>query len=284
MRRRAPHSVAVIERCVGELARDEGIVVGRLQRWVQLMVLLTALDRVRDDRGEPLFLVKGGVAMELRLGLGARATKDLDAVFRDAAVPMLACLDEALRGGWGEFSFQRSVPQPIGPTGSLRFEVKLSYRGRRWGTVPLEVAPAEGGAGGDVEQLDAISIAPFGLEGLERVPGLGVRYQIAQKLHACTQQPPVGREENQRVHDLIDLLLLCDLVGAGGWPAVRSACLDTFAVRGTHAWPPQLVVYPSWPGAYALIASQVGFALTGGAVEARRVGGRGAWMLKGCSR
>jgi hypothetical protein len=39
--------------------------------------LIGALDRVRDD-DEPRFLVKGGVSMELRLGLDARSTQDVD--------------------------------------------------------------------------------------------------------------------------------------------------------------------------------------------------------------
>jgi hypothetical protein len=40
------------------------------------MVLLAMLDRVRAPDGEPQCLLKGGVAMELRFDLGARATKD----------------------------------------------------------------------------------------------------------------------------------------------------------------------------------------------------------------
>ena len=54
------------------------------------------LDRVRDEDGEPLFTLKGGAAMELRLGLNARASKDYDAAFRDRAEGMLDALDEAL--------------------------------------------------------------------------------------------------------------------------------------------------------------------------------------------
>ncbi len=39
----------------------------------------TLLRYARDEHDEPLFLIKGGVAVELLLGLQARATKDLDA-------------------------------------------------------------------------------------------------------------------------------------------------------------------------------------------------------------
>ena len=37
------------------------------------------MHHARDEHDEPVFLIKGGVAIELLLGLRARATKDLDA-------------------------------------------------------------------------------------------------------------------------------------------------------------------------------------------------------------
>src|SRR3981081_1103217 len=38
--------------------------------------------RAREPHQQPLFLIRGGVAVELPLGLRARATKDLDATAR----------------------------------------------------------------------------------------------------------------------------------------------------------------------------------------------------------
>lgn len=60
------------------------------------MVLAAMLDRAHDTTGQPLFLVKAGVAMELRFGTGARATKDLDLTYRADAEHMLDRLDEAV--------------------------------------------------------------------------------------------------------------------------------------------------------------------------------------------
>ena len=54
-----------------------------LRRWLGFMIVAGMLDAARHaDDGEPLFLVKGGVAMELRMNTGARAPKDLDTAFR----------------------------------------------------------------------------------------------------------------------------------------------------------------------------------------------------------
>jgi hypothetical protein len=44
------------------------------------MAFIGAMERVRAEDG-PRFLVKGGVSIELRLGLRARATKHVDLVF-----------------------------------------------------------------------------------------------------------------------------------------------------------------------------------------------------------
>lgn len=270
-RRKAPHSTSVIQKWVGDYARDKGVAASRLQRWIWFMIVLALLDRVRDEQDEPLFLLKGGAAMELRFQLEARTTKDIDTVFREAMPSMLERLDEALQAGFGDFTYERNEPELITDTRSVRLAIKLSYRGKRWGTVQLEVAPAEGRSGDDVETLNAIGIDQFGLEGPERIPCLGIRYQIAQKLHACTAPPLEGRDENLRFHDPIDLILLRGLVAQDGWNAVRLACLDTFQIRGMHSWPPDLVVYPSWPGAFAALAEDQGFDITDVEDAARQV-------------
>ncbi len=262
LRRKPPHNTNVIEKWVNEYARAEQLVPGRMQRWIWFMVVLAVLDRVRDAEDEPLFLLKGGAAMELRLQLDARTTKDIDTFFRESMDSMLARLDEALQAGWGDFTFERTEAEAIKDTHSLRLDIKLSYRGKRWGTVQLEVAPAEGKSGSDVEDIDAIGIEQFGLEGPERVPCLGISYQIAQKIHACTEPPPEGKAENIRFHDPMDMILLRDIVPGDGWPAVRAACIDTFETRAKHSWPPELVVYPSWPTAFAELAGKQGFAIT----------------------
>jgi hypothetical protein len=69
------------------------------------MVLLGALDRVRE--ADPVFLLKGGVAMEIRLRGRARATKDVDLVFFGDPQDLGDDLDRALVDPYSEFSFQR---------------------------------------------------------------------------------------------------------------------------------------------------------------------------------
>ncbi len=227
------------------------------------MVLAAALDRVKDDHDEPLFIVKGGVAMELRLRLKARATKDFDTFFRESAEMMLGRLDEALRQPHGNFRFQRSEARPIGPTGTQRIEVQVIYNDRVWQRVALEVALAEGrmAEATEIERLPPIEINQFGLDGPAYVSCIPVRYQIAQKLHACTERFESG-PENDRFRDLVDLILLRGLIEIAALPRVREACVEIFEIRRKHSWPPELVVPDSWPRPFEALARELEFAVT----------------------
>lgn len=100
-------------------------------------------------------------------------------------------------------------------------------RRRSLDVVVLVTAPAEGSSGDDVETLDAINIDQFGLEGPERIPCLGIRHQIAQKLHACIAPPLEGRVENSRSHDPIDLILLREMIERINAAATFTAKLRT---------------------------------------------------------
>lgn len=101
----------------------------------------------------------------------------------------------------------------------------------------------------------AISLADFKLDSPEHVTCLSLRYQIAQKLHAVTEEPADGRP-NLRHWDLIDLILLRTLLEEDLW-RVREACVWTFEDRDTHDWPPTLKVPDAWSEPYRLDISQI---------------------------
>jgi hypothetical protein len=140
----------------------------------------------------------------------------------------------------------------------MRMDIKLAYKGKPWGTVQLEVAPAEGQAGQEIDRVPAHPLDPVQIEGPERIACVSVRYQIAQKIHACTEVYEDGHE-NDRFRDLIDLQLVRDLVDDGALPPVREACVEIFALRDKHAWPPDVTVYPSWRDVFAAMAADIGF-------------------------
>ena len=63
-----------------------------------------SLDRAKNANS-PLFIVKVGVALELRLRDRARATKDIDIVLRDTTADLADSIEQALTG-----EFSRSTP------------------------------------------------------------------------------------------------------------------------------------------------------------------------------
>lgn len=79
-RDKPPHNAQVLQRWTREWADAEHVPVARLQRTVSYLVIAAMLARSRDADDEPLFLLKGGVTMELRLDLRARACTQ---VFRE---------------------------------------------------------------------------------------------------------------------------------------------------------------------------------------------------------
>ncbi len=234
------------------------------------MVVAALLEHAHDENDDPLFVLKGGAAMELRLGLRARATRDFDATYRQALAEMVDSLDDALRHGHGDFTASRTELEPIAETGAQRVHIKLAYRGRSWGTVQLEIAPAEGMAGREIDWVPGKPLDALGIEGPRDVPCVSVRYQVAQKLHACTEVPTDGRS-NDRFRDLIDLLLLAELLEDDEWSGVREACEELFALREMHAWPPVVTVFGGWPESYRALAVEVAFHVTGAQAAAVRV-------------
>lgn len=243
---------AHLERLVAHYARLTGVAPGRVRRWISVMVLLGALDRSRES--DPLFLLKGGVAIELRIGGNARATKDIDLVFSGDLGRLAEALDQDLAQPYSVFSFEREGLEGRGDGLFQRVDVKLLFRGRSWGALRLEVGSPDSQMT-DSEEVGAIPIDEFGIEGPRRIRCLSLRYQIAQKLHAVTQR--FEDRENERFRDLIDLIICRDLVV--GLEKVREACVDTFETRGLHPWPPTLEVPDAWSEPYMALAEEMGF-------------------------
>ena len=69
-----PPSAGVLARHAQAYARELGVAEGRVRAWVAYMIMAGTLERA-DGPGGPRFIVKGGVALELRLRGRARATK-----------------------------------------------------------------------------------------------------------------------------------------------------------------------------------------------------------------
>ena len=250
-----PKTLNRLQRLITDWERDSGMPVRRLNLRVAAMMLAGALARVSDDRDEPVFLTRGGVAIELRAGQKARVTRDVDLTLRADAKSLTDYLDEAFAETYEDFSFERDEPVtlPLRPQ-AQRVHVKVAFHTKPFTTLAVEVARSE--AGEQAEHLPAHDLSTVGLNGPNAIPVLAAPWQIAQKLHALTEAPLRPGRENPRYWDLIDLQLLQALTSES-LATVRDACVRTFAVRAQQVWPPRVTIFPAWAERYAAMAASL---------------------------
>jgi Nucleotidyl transferase AbiEii toxin, Type IV TA system len=133
-----------------QAAQRQGVVFGRLQRHVAMIVVAQFAAMLTDDNGAPLLLVKGGSSLELRRGIpDSRTSKDFDTVARREIEEVHEQLAEAGEAGWEGFTAIFTAPEEIDvpgmPVKPRRFTAKLGYRGKPFASVPIEVSTVEAG-------------------------------------------------------------------------------------------------------------------------------------------
>lgn len=202
-------------------------------------------------------VVKGGSALKMRYGnASTRYTTDLDTATASDPADYIERLGAALDEGWEGFAGRIVPREPAHPEGVPEayvmqpYQVKLSYLGKPWCTVPIEVGHNEIG---DADDADWVALreaedvfARLGFPALEKVPLMQLDHQIAQKLHAVSG-------DDDRVRDLVDLQLI---VKHGGFDMTRTraACERLFAYRKKQEWPPAIKALPEWDEQYAIQA------------------------------
>lgn len=252
-RGRPAKNIQGINRWLQNWADDTGELSGRLRHRVGVIAVATMLHGRRGKDGEPLFLLKGGSALELRYGAKARVSRDVDLAYQGNLEEIVGQLKAAAVTGWPPFQAAVREPQelniPWANVSGYRVDVKLSYAQRPFMTMSLEIVttPVAG-----TELVDTISLSPVGLDPPEAIPCLSLPYQIAEKIHACTDQLD-GEVVNDRATDVMDLILIEDFSFPDrlALPDVRLACIAVFNDRDRHAWPPVVAAQPTWPAIWA---------------------------------
>ena len=200
-------------------------------------------------------VVKGGSSLKLRYGnRNTRVTTDFDAAARHDRERFIDQLTERLAAGWEGFTFEvvRMKPaQPKNTPGAYvmhPFSIKVSYTGKPWCTVDLELGHNEVGDADEAEWYESSEVnaafAQLGFPAPGKVPVMSLKYQIAQKLHGASEPG------SERAHDLVDLQLIfkrskIDLA------EVRHVCERIFAYRKMQSWPPTIVANEKWSERYA---------------------------------
>ncbi len=202
------------------------------------------------------WLLKGGLALQLRLGARARTTQDIDLLL----IGQISDLHQALAraaatdlGDWFEFEVASPV-SPAVPGGGTRFLIISRLDSRAFERFHVDI-----GVGDPVidpaEQITTPPLLAFADLPPTVVSCYPLTQQIAEKLHAYTR--PRQHGEGSRIKDLVDILLMAELGSLSG-DRLTEALAATFEARQTHPLPNVLPQPPaSWDAPFRRLAREL---------------------------
>ena len=225
-----------------------------MHAFIANLVVTRFLSRAIDVDGQPLFIVKGGVAMQLRLGKHARLSADFDVVFTGQEARARLALEhvflEELDGFTGRVRQKDPWSGDRLHAHILRFEVALLYQQQPFKTIALELVIDEVEHEVIPVQFETTELTPTFQESLQ-APLLALSRQIAEKLHACTE-PGLGETPNGRVSDVYDLLILFRIAEQRDeLSMIADVARRIFADRDSHHWPPTFTQQQGWVSEWA---------------------------------
>jgi predicted nucleotidyltransferase component of viral defense system len=243
------------------LRQSAGPNVGRLRKRLAMERLLL---RLQGDQGER-WLLKGGVALELRLRGKARSTVDLDLeidleVSQEADAPGLIrerLMSSILKPNEDFFSFGivgKADPRlAIEGIRAYRFAVDAGLAGRLFDRFRIDIV-LESAAVSHRDTVPGSGLLSFAGIERESFEAVTLARHLAEKIHAYSRP----RENRTRVKDLIDILLIRRL----DFPDVAETHREINAVfeeRETHGVPQFLPAPPGeWKAPFESEARRTG--------------------------
>jgi hypothetical protein len=193
------------------------------------------------------WIVKGGFALQLRLGERARTTKDIDVSAvnpwtRDQTIAHLRAACALDLADWFECEVSEPTEAATGAPGrGFRFAIRCHLEGRQFKSFHLDV-----GFGDPVLEAPVQLTAPNLLAFAEIAPATVRCYpltaQVAEKLQTYTRTYSSG--ETTRARDVADILLAASLEQFDS-TKLKQALEATFQTRASHDLPREM---PDPPG------------------------------------
>lgn len=222
-------------------ALDDRLIAYSIENRVPLVRLrkMVAFDRflARLQKSYPnQWYLKGGYALQLRLGNKARTTTDVDILMFSQQNMQYEMLLRAVKSDledWFTFELEQPIRDPLTEHGGLRVHIASFLDSRRYENFHLDVGVNDL----MMDQYEIISNPDY-LSFAEIEPIHYRCYSIAQhfseKLHAYTRVFKVG--SSSRVKDIVDLFLIAQMENINSL-SFRNACQLTFEHRATHPIP-----------------------------------------------
>src|SRR6266545_2733562 len=231
----------------------------RLRRRAVFERLLVRLQHAMPGQ----WVLKGGMALEVRLGDRARTTRDLDLALRQATQDgeavrerLIEAMADDPEGDGFEFRIGQARAIDVDEAGRPGWRLLVDARldGRTFAKVRIDVVarPEEISSTDRVLLRSVLAFAGFPDHEVEAVDPA---QHFAEKLHAFTR--PYGDRPNSRVKDLPDLVLLVE-GGLAPSAELLATVEHVFAARATHQVPASLPDPPAdWAERYAALAEDL---------------------------
>lgn len=247
---------ALDDRLKTEAART-GLPLARLRKQVAFELFLRRLVTVAPNR----WVLKGALALELRLKATTRPTGDIDLGRADdeqAAIEDITAAQQLVLDDF--FTYTAIRTDELDRTdefAAVRFHITAQLAGRTFEQFTLDIGftdsiPAMPDTIKTSDLLAFADINPIDL------PALPLSQHLAEKVHAYTRTYGATARRSTRPKDLVDILLIAasEPVDAR---ALRTALESTFAERDQHELPSSLPTPPSeWADPYRRLAAGIG--------------------------
>ncbi|HKG39311.1 MAG TPA: nucleotidyl transferase AbiEii/AbiGii toxin family protein [Conexibacter sp.] len=237
-------------------AEARGVALLRLRKRVAFERFLARLASAPAE-----WVLKGAFALELRLGLQTRMTKDIDLARDDDEAAVTRDLVAAAALDAGDFFTFRVRRTPALERAvdfrAVRYSVTSELAGRRFEQFPLDVGLVEAPAlSPDVIETEGSLV--FADIALPPLAVIAIEQHIAEKVHAYTATHGTDGRGSTRVKDLVDLVLIARHASPRA-ERLQQALRSTFERYGRQPLPDTLPPPPDgWIAPYAQLARDVG--------------------------
>lgn len=233
----------------------DAALLNRLRKRVTFERFLARLKAVSPND----WVLKGGFALELRLGDVARTTKDIDVDWELAEDEALEILRRAAGHDIGDFFRFRiekaELPPDVEGQGE-RWRLIVELDAREFETVLVDVG-VEAEPLREPAELSMPTALDFAGQRAVEVPVLRLEQHLAEKTHAYTRRYGAEARPSSRVKDLVDIALVATTLELEAGD-LRSALVGIFDRRATHSLPGSLPAPPGdWQRSWRRFADEL---------------------------